>query len=55
MEKVGIQVFFKGGNILKSMIVAQKDKDPKAKDVIYDIRCGRTVAHLDTLGKQAEP
>ncbi len=31
MEKIGIQVFFKGGTTLKNMLVAPKDKDPKGK------------------------
>ena len=42
MEKIGIQVFFKGGTTLKNMLCAPKDKDPKAKtqNIVYDIRCG---------------
>ncbi len=57
MESVGIQVFFKGGNILKSMLVAPKDKDPKIKanNEYMTLDMGRTVAQIDRLGKLAEP
>ncbi len=42
MEKIGIQVFFKGGTTLKNMLCAPKDKDPKSKtqSIVYDIRWG---------------
>ncbi len=31
MENIGIRVYFKGANMLKSQLVSPKDKDPKLK------------------------
>ncbi len=53
MEKIGIQVFFKGGTTLKNMLVAPKDKDPKGKtqNIVYDIRCGEESCNLHYIGE----
>ena len=41
LEKVGIQVYFKGANMLKTKLVHPKDKDPKPKksNCVYSISC----------------
>ena len=42
-NKHGIQVYFKGGRTIKSLLMAPKDKDPilKKSGVIYRFKCGR--------------
>ena len=41
--KLGVQVYFKGGHTIKSLLVAPKDQDPilKKSGVIYRYKCGR--------------
>ena len=42
--KHGLQVYFKGGQTIKGLIVAPKDKDlitKKSEDMIYKHKCGR--------------
>ncbi len=53
MEKIGIQVFFKGGTTLKSMLVAPKDKDSKAKtqNIVYNIICGEESCTHQYIGE----
>ena len=42
-NKYGVQVYFKGGTIIKHLLMAPKDKDPKQKKsgVIYRYQCDR--------------
>ncbi len=59
MEKIGIQVSFKGGTTLKNMLCAPKDKDPKVKtqNIVYDIRCGEdscTHRYIGETGRTLE-
>ena len=39
----GVQVYFRGGTIIKNLLMAPKDKDPmlKKSGVIYSYKCGR--------------
>ena len=41
--KHGVQVYFKGGHTIKSLLVGPKDQDPilKKSGVIYRFKCGR--------------
>ena len=43
LSKYGVQVYFKGGNTIKNLLMAPKDKDPlmKKSGVIYRYKCGR--------------
>ncbi len=55
----GIQVFFKGGTTLKSILVSPKDKDPKAKtqNIVYDIKCAEqncTHHYIEETGRTLE-
>ena len=42
-QKYGVQVYFKGGNTIKSLLMAPKDKDPLMKNsgVTYRYECDR--------------
>ena len=42
-NKHGVQVYFKGGNTIRNLLVASKDKDPmlKKSGVIYRYKCDR--------------
>ena len=53
MEKIGIQVFFKGGTTLESMLVTPKDKDSKAKtqNIVYNIICGEESCTHQYIGE----
>ena len=44
-KKYGVQVYFKGGNTIRSFLMAPKDKDPmlKKSGVIYRYKCDRVV------------
>ena len=41
MRNKGVQLYFKGGDTVRSLLMAPKDKDPKPKKqgVIYDFKC----------------
>ena len=47
-QKYGVQVYFKGGNTIKSLLMAPKDKDPlmKKSGVIYRYKCDRVMRNI---------
>ena len=49
----GVQVYFKGGNIIKNVLMAPKDKDPlmKKSGVIYRYRCNRVDCDEEYIGE----
>ena len=51
--KHGVQVYFKGGNTIKSLLVAPKDQDPilKKSGVIYRYKCGRVDCNEEYIGE----
>ena len=51
--KHGVQVYFKGGNTIKSLLVAPKDQDPilKKSGVIYRYKCGRVDCDEEYIGE----
>ena len=53
--KYGIQVYFKGGNILKELLMFPKDKEETTKqsNIIYWYKCGRTECDDEYTGKSA--
>ena len=42
-DRHGVQVYFKGGNTIRNLLMASKDKDPmlKKNGVIYRYKCDR--------------
>ena len=54
-NKHGIQVYFKGGRIIKSLLMAPKDKDPilKRSGVIYRFKCGRVDCDEEYIGESS--
>ena len=54
-NKHGIQVYFKGGSIIKSLLMSPKDKDPifKKSGVIYRFKCGRVDCDEDYIGESS--
>ena len=56
-NKHGIQVYFKGGKTIKSLLMAPKDKDPilKKSGVIYRFKCGRVDCNEEYIGESLEP
>ena len=51
-QKHGVQVYFKGGNTIKSLLMAPKDKDPlmKKSGVIYRYKCDRVECDEEYIG-----
>ena len=47
----GVQVYFNGGNTLKSLLMVPKDKDPlmKKSGVIYRYKCDRVECHEEYI------
>ena len=54
-KKYGVQVFFKGGNTIKSLLMAPKDKDPlmKKSRVIYRYKCDRVECDEEYIGESS--
>ena len=53
--KHGVQVYFKGGNTIKTLLVAPKDKDPilRKSGVIYRFKCGRVDCDEEYIGESS--
>ena len=53
--KHGVQVYFKGGHTIKSLLVAPKDQDPilKKSGVIYRYTCGRVDCNEEYIGESS--
>ena len=51
----GVQVYFKGGNTIKNLLVAPKDKDPimKKSGVIYRYKCNRVDCDEEYIGESS--
>ena len=54
-QKYGVQVYFKGGNTIKSLLMATKDKDPfkKKSGVIYRYKCDRVECDEEYIGESS--
>ena len=54
-RKYGVQVHFKGGLIIKNLLMAPKDKDPflKKSGVIYRYKCDRVECDEEYIGESA--
>ena len=54
-NKHGIQVYFKGGKSIKSLLMAPKDKDLilKKSGVIYRFKCGRVDCDEEYIGESS--
>ena len=54
-KKYGVQVHFKGGNTIKSLMMAPKDKDPltKKSGVIYRYKCDRVECDDEYIAESA--
>ena len=54
-QKYGVQVYFKGGNTIKSLLMAPKDKDPvmKKSGVIYRYKCDRVECDEEYIGESS--
>ena len=50
-----IQVNFKGGNIIKSLLMAPKDKDPinKKSDIFYRYKCDKVECDDEYIGESS--
>ena len=53
--KHGVQVYFKGSNTIKSLLMAPKDQDPilKKSGVIYRYTCGRVDCDEEYIGESS--
>ena len=53
--KHGVQVYFKGGNTIKSLLMAPKDQDPilRKSGVIYRFKCGRVDCDEEYIGESS--
>ena len=53
--KHGVQVYFKGGKTIKSLLVAPKDQDPilKKSGGIYRYKCGRVGCNEEYIGESS--
>ena len=53
--KHGVQVYFKGGHTIKSLLVGPKDQDPilKKSGVIYRFKCGRVDCNEEYIGESS--
>ena len=51
----GVQVYFKGGTIIKNLLMAPKDEDPmmKKSGVIYSYKCGRVECDEEYIGESS--
>ena len=54
-NKHGIQVYFKGGKTIKSLLMVPKDQDPilKKSGVIYRFKCGRVDCDEEYIGESS--
>ena len=54
-RKYGVQVYFKGGKILKNLLVSPKDKDniKKKSNVIYWLRCDKIDCKEEYIGESS--
>ena len=54
-SKHGVQVYFKGGNTIKNLLMAPKDQDPiqKKSGVIYRYKCDRVECDEDCIGESS--
>ena len=54
-QKYGAKVYFKGGNTIKSLLMAPKDKDPimKKNGVIYRYKCDRVECDEEYIGESS--
>ena len=55
-RKYGAQVHYKGGNIIKSLLMAPKDKDPiiKKSSIIYRFKCNRVECDNEYIGESSK-
>ena len=53
--KHGVQVYFKGGNTIKGLLMAPKDKDPmmKKNGVIYRYKCDSVECDEEYIGESS--
>ena len=53
--KFGVQVHFKGGDILKNLLMFPEDKEDRTKqsNIIYWFKCGRTECDEEYIGESA--
>ena len=53
--KHGVQVYFKGGNTIKTLLMAPKDKDPilRKSGVIYRFKCGKVDCDEEYIGESS--
>ena len=53
--KHGVQVYFKGGNTIKTLLMVPKDKDPilRKSGVIYRFKCGRVDCDEEYIGESS--
>ena len=54
-RKYGVQVYFKGGNTIKNLLMAPKDQDTfqKKSGVIYRYKCDRVECHEEYIGESS--
>ena len=54
-NKYGVQVYFKGSNTIRSLLMAPKDKDPmlKKSGVIYRYKCDRVECDEEYIGESS--
>ena len=54
-SKYGVQVYFKGGNTIKNLMIFPKDIEPitKQSNIIYWYKCGRTECDDEYIGESA--
>ena len=54
-SKYGVQVYFKGGNTIKNLLVAPKDQDPiqEKSGVIYRYKCDRVECDEEYIGESS--
>ena len=54
-SKFGVQVYFKGGQTIKSLLMAPKDKDPitNKSGVIYRYKCSEHGCNEEYIGESA--
>ena len=54
-RKHGVQVYFKGGNIIKNLLMAPKDQDTiqKKSGVIYRYKCDRVECNEEYIGESS--
>ena len=54
-SKHGVQVYFRGGRTIRSLLVASKDKDPITKNggVIYRYKCDRVGCDEEYIGESS--